>query len=208
MRHVNRSVTLRAGLAGAALLAAIAAPGCTAQQREGQSASYLILDSILAARGNEPDKDSGVLDSDVQTSGSVFGDLGKINFRLALKDPGVSTDPATPTTTNFITVTRYHVKYIRTDGRNTQGVDVPFEFDGGMTTTVTEGGSSGVITLVRVQAKLDAPLRGLINLGGQVAITTIAEITFFGKDQAGRDVTVKGAITVNFADFADPQGGN
>ncbi len=48
-----------------------------------------------------------------------------------MKDPGSTASPSTPTSANFITVTRYHVKYVRTDGRNTQGVDVPYEFDGG-----------------------------------------------------------------------------
>src|ERR1043165_695688 len=97
----------------AVLAATMAAPGCTKQQLTGQSSSYLILDSILAARGNEPDKDSGVLDSDVETKGSIYADLGKVQFRLALKDPGTSSNPSVPTSANYITVTRYHVKYIR-----------------------------------------------------------------------------------------------
>ena len=195
MRHVIGTLFV--------LAAVVAAPACTKQQLAGQSSSYLILDSILAARGNEPDKDSGVLDSDVVTDGAVYADLGKVVFRLGLKDPGSSTSPTTPTSANYITVTRYHVRYIRSDGRNVQGVDVPWEFDGGMTATVTEGGANGVLTLVRMQAKLDSPLKALANMWGSVAITAIAEVTFYGKDQAGRAVSVSGAITVNFADFAD-----
>lgn len=197
----------RASFAAVAIAATVTLTGCTKQQREGQSAAYLIIDSLQAARGNEPDEESGVLDSDVVTivggSPTVFGDLGKIRMRLALKDPGQPANPAVPTSTNYITVTRYHVKYVRTDGRNTQGVDVPYEFDGGATATVTESGADLEITLVRVQSKLEAPLRALGGLGGQVALTTIAEVTFYGKDQAGREVSVKGLITVNFADFAD-----
>ena len=50
-------------------------------------------------------------------------------------------------------------------------------------------------------ADVKAPLKALVNQGGQVAITTTAEITLYGKDQAGREVSVKGYITVNFADF-------
>ena len=120
-----------------------------------------------------------------------------------MKDPGTTTNPSTPTSANFITVTRYHVKYVRSDGRNTQGVDVPFEFDGGASVTVRDSAaiSTLVITLVRVQAKLEAPLMALRNQGGQVDSTTIAEVTLYGKDQAGRDVSVKATISVNFADF-------
>jgi hypothetical protein len=187
----------------AALLAVslVVLPGCTAKQLEGQSSSYLIIESILAARGDTPDEDAGVLDSDVSTNGTIFADIANISLNLGMKDPGSNQNPSTPTSANFITVSRYHVKYIRSDGRNVQGVDVPFEFDGGSTVTVVGSGTELQITLVRVQAKLESPLKSLVNQGGQVAITTTAEITLYGKDQAGRDVSVKGTITVNFADF-------
>lgn len=209
IRSFVRPIQTRRAAVVFAAAVALAAPGCTTQQRTGQSSSYLIVDSILAARGNEPDKDSGVLDSDVLTAGSVYADLGKVALRLGMKDPGSTQRPSVPTSANYITVTRYHVKYVRSDGRSTQGVDVPWEFDGGATGTVTEGGGNLVVTLVRVQAKLDSPLKSLVNMGGSVALTTIAEITLYGRDQAGRDVSVMGAITVNFADFADPDdGGN
>ena len=44
-------------------------------------------------------------------------------LRLAMKD--VTAGSTGPTTNNEITVTRYHVRDVRSDGRNTQGVDVP-----------------------------------------------------------------------------------
>lgn len=195
--------------AAALFLAAsfVTLPACTSQQLTGQSSSYLIIESIRAAKGSAPDSESGVLDSDVLTNGSVFGDIANVSMQLGLKDPGSTTSPSVPTSANFVTVTRYHVKYIRTDGRNVQGVDVPYEFDSGSTVTVAIGaGTKLTITLVRVQAKLEAPLKALGNLGGAVVISTTAEITVYGKDQAGRDVSAKGTITVNFADFADASG--
>jgi hypothetical protein len=189
--------------AAALILAAsfVALPGCTSTQLQGQSSSYLIVQSISAARGDTPDEDFPVLDSDVSTNGTIFADIANINLTLGMKDPGSTQNPSTPTSANYITVTRYHVKYIRSDGRNVQGVDVPYEFDAGSTATVVGTGTEMTITLVRVQAKLEAPLKSLVGQGGQVAITTTAEITLYGKDQAGRDVSVKGTITVNFADF-------
>ena len=45
-------------------------------------------------------------------------------------------------------------------------------------------------------------LRGL---GGSVLISTIADVTFYGRDQAGRDSSVTGQISVNFADWGDPE---
>jgi hypothetical protein len=58
---------------------------------------------------------------------------------------------------------------------------------------------------VRVQAKLEAPLRNMRGLGGAIAINTLAQITFYGRDQAGNDVEATGTLQVNFADWADPQ---
>jgi hypothetical protein len=133
----------------------------------------------------------------------VVADVGKVDLRLGLKDPGTTTNPSTPTSANFITVTRYHVKYVRSDGRNTQGVDVPFEFDGAASVTVRDAAAISTlgITLVRAQAKLEAPLLALRNQGGQVILSTIAEVTLYGTDQAGREVSVLAKISVTFADF-------
>ena len=65
---------------------------------------------------------------------------------------------------------------------------------------------SAVFTLVRAQAKLEKPLVTLAGgNGGALIISTIADVTFFGKDQTGRDVTVTGSISINFADWADPE---
>jgi hypothetical protein len=83
-------------------------------------------------------------------------------------------------------------------------VDVPYGFDGAMTVTVKDTEAVANFNLVRVQSKQEAPLQALTGGGGANAISTIAEITFYGKDQAGRDVSVTGRIGVNFADWGDP----
>jgi hypothetical protein len=36
-------------------------------------------------------------------------------------------------------------------------------------------------------------------------LSTIAEVTFYGADQAGRAVQVVGRIGVNFANWSDPE---
>lgn len=190
-----------------ALVAAalVAQPACTSVQRDSQSSSYLIISSMTGQSGAEKGSDDGVLASDVETKGGVFEDGGKATFTLGLKDPGTDTSPSVPSTTNFITITRYHVQYVRADGRNQQGVDVPYAFDGAATGTVNATGGSVVFSLVRVQAKLEAPLKALAGGGGAIVISTIAEVTFYGTDQAGRAVSVTGKIGVNFADWADPE---
>ncbi len=195
MRVIGRSL----------MAAALAAPmvGCTKVQTTGQSPSFLIVDTMRASSGATPTLFSGFLESDVVTNGGVFEDGGQVAFRLAMKDPGTADSPTTPSSINFITVNRYRVTYVRADGRNTPGVDVPYPFDGGLTVTVGASGATGTLVLVRAQAKLEAPLRALVS-GGAGVISTIAQITFFGTDQAGREVSVTSNISVNFANWADP----
>ena len=207
----TRAGRLTATLVSVAALAA----GCTKAQLQGDSPAYLIINSLqgasVQASGGTQPTFSGILASDVcvhpkppATGCGVFEDPGQVVFTLAMKDPGSAASPNQPTSANFITINRYHVDYTRADGRNTQGVDVPYSFDGAVTGTVSATGATISFTLVRVQAKLEAPLAALANLGSTVAIDTIATVTFYGTDQAGRDVSVAGQISVNFADWADP----
>lgn len=193
------------------------AAACTSKQLEGESSAYPVLDQLSAASGVKATEFSGSLASDVLTFvkkninnqqvcvPSVYQDPGRAIMHLQLKDPGSAEIPTVPSQANTITFTRYHVKYIRADGRNQPGVDVPYEFDGGLTTSLVGGNVSiAQLTVVRAQAKEEAPLKALIGSGGAVWIATIAEVTFYGTDQAGRPVSVKGNIDVTFSDWADP----
>ncbi len=186
-------------------LAALTGPACGSLTEAGRAASYLVIENLQGARGNTPNEMSSILQSDVLTKGSVYEDPGQVTFRLALKDPGGAASPLTPSSTNYITVTHYRVVFRRTDGRNTPGVDVPYPFEGGMTVTVVSGTVSAGFVLVRGQAKLEPPLRALVGSGGAIFISTIAEVTFYGHDQAGTPVSATGYITVNFSDWADPE---
>jgi hypothetical protein len=171
----------------------------------GQSASYLIIDRLEASQGHDPNQFSGNLASDLQTAvfgnpPTIFADNGRVLFRLGMRDAGSPGLPTVSTPINAITVTRYRVKYIRSDGRNTQGVDVPYAFDGAATGTV-QAPLELIFTLVRAQAKVEAPLATLLTNFN--VLNTLAEVTFYGHDQTGREVSVTGMIGVNFADWGD-----
>jgi len=191
-----------------ALLAAfvLVSASCGELTRQGTASSYLTVETLEASSGAEPGEFSGDLASDVLTlvdeSPTVFADLARVTFALRLKDPGSSGAPTSPTAANAITITRYRVRYTRADGRNVQGVDVPYAFDGAFTLTVSDT-SSAVFTLVRIQAKEEPPLAGLAY--NAVALSTIAEITFFGHDQTGREVITVAQIGVTFANWGDPE---
>lgn len=194
---------------------AVVTSACGEVARTGRSPAYLQIVNLEAASGAEPDKFGNLLFSDVVTVvkdadqnkvATIYADNGRAEFKVGLKDPGPTGAPTTPSSLNAVTLSQYRVVFKRSDGRNTQGVDVPYAFDGGMTITVPASGSvQGVFALVRHQAKEEAPLRALAASNQANLISTVAEITFYGKDQTGNDVQVTGMISVNFGNFGDPQ---
>ena len=101
-------------------------------------------------------------------------------MRVVMKDAGAAA-PSTPSALNHITLERYRVDYVRADGRNTPGVDVPYGFDGAIRVTIQDSPTTFGFQLVRNQAKDEAPLVFLRSNGA--IVTTLAKITFFGRDQ-------------------------
>ena len=171
---------------------------------------FLVVDNMEAAPGNGGSVSAFLL-SDVEVlvdqtiNGvvtkvpTIFNDSATATIRSVEKNPS-----ATTTEINTITLTRYHVAFRRTDGRATPGVDVPYSFDGGLGVTVNPNSATAVaFEIVRHQAKLEPPLKNLAGGGGLGFISTIAEITFYGHDQNGNEVTVTGRMDVQFGDFAD-----
>ena len=197
----------------ALLTLATLAASCGEFTREGRSPAIVVVRSLLVARGDTPDEFVGNLLSDVlvmRTSPApcsdtspcptIFNDIGEVQMSLILKDPGIA---ANPTNLNQVTINRYRVEYRRTDGRNTPGVDVPFPFDSAITFTVLNDGVASMdFEIVRHVAKQEAPLKALL-VNGNI-ISTIARVTFYGRDQAGNDVSVWADVGVDFGDFADP----
>jgi hypothetical protein len=198
--NLRRAGVWRAAGAVLALSGTLLLASCHSKVTEGRAASYLIINDLGGAKSGSTTF-TNVLRSDVSgTGGTIWEDNGRVIVTVALKD---ITSPTGPTTNNYITINRYRVVFRRSDGRNTQGVDVPYAFDGAITFTATDQASTGIFTLVRPQAKLEAPLRALRGAGGALLISTIADVTFYGFDQTGTEVSVTGTMSVNFADWAD-----
>lgn len=202
IRLVLRIVVLAALATGAA--------SCGDVARSGQSPVYLVINKIEAKRGGGSSTElGGFLMSDVLTNVSapapcsptnpcptIFNDVGVATFSLAAKDVSV-----TPTSNNWVTLNRFRIVYRRSDGRNTPGVDVPHPWEGTGTATVQPAGGSFGFEIVRHAAKLESPLVQLRN--SPSIITTTAEITFYGTDRVGNDVSVTGSIQVDFGNFGD-----
>jgi len=191
---------------------AITSASCGGEMlRTGRAPVYLVIDSISARNGAKDGAEEANLHSDVLTivevtiNGqtvrvpTVFDDGGSATFRIEAKNQDVAT-----TALNAVTLTRYHVNFRRTDGRNTPGVDVPYGFDGGLSTTISPGqGATVAFMLVRHQNKIEPPLRNMINFGGLGFLSVIAEVTFYGRDQNGNEVMATGNLDVQFGDFGD-----
>ena len=200
------------------LLAALTASSvsCGSVIRDGKSPVYLVIEELLGSRGApSAGTASGNLVSDVITNvtspppcspdtpcPTIFNDLGQASLRISPKNinPGGALTP--PTLNNEVTITHYRVSYRRSDGRNTPGVDVPHGFGGGLTGTVPSSGSLEVgFDLVRHIAKMESPLIEL--QANQRVIQATAEVTFFGRDQVGNEMSVTGYILISFGNFGD-----
>lgn len=205
---------LRAACAATAACAVLGA-GCGNYVREGRGPMQAVVTTLEGAPGITPDKYATNLNSDVVTlvkkdqNGqqvmvpTVFNDVGRVSVDVTLKDPGTADAPTRPTTVNEVTFNRYRVAYRRTDGRNAEGVDVPYSFDSGVTFTVRPGTTAAAgLELVRITAKKEAPLAALTD--NFTYISTIATVTLYGQDRAGNAVTASGRIGIVFGNFGDP----
>lgn len=155
--------------------------------------------------------------SDVQVgAGSIENDDVQVSINAFRKNnnPDLNTSPV-----QHMYLERYEVRYFRTDGRNQEGIDVPFRITGPLgnlrfhTITQEELELTVPITIVRHQAKLEPPLRNLRFFagtdtgteqdGGAVVMTTIAEITVHARTVQGDALVAVGNVQVSFSNFAD-----
>lgn len=166
--------------------------------RTGRAPVYIVVDSVTA--GPQGGDLASFLLSDVQTGGGVINDNVSITMHLEAKNPSVALAAI-----NNVTMTRYTVEFRRTDGQNRPGVDVPFGFSGALSGTVGTSGASVAFELVRHQAKREPPLANMAGAGGQRLLSTVAEITLYGRDQNGNEVMTKTSVDVHFGDFADEE---
>ncbi len=176
------------------VLGALTASACVPDwARQGDSPEILLMTGI---NGGSP------LDSDVRIStGTVCPDFATLRVENHQKNP-LNTDASFRAD---IVIERYGVRYFRSDGRNTEGVDVPYSITGNVAQEI-QAGSSATLSLevVRRQAKLEPPLRNLQALGGGQVVTMFAEVTIHARStvqQTTNSATAR--LQIDFADFAD-----
>ena len=197
---MTRMTNVKTLLVTAALAAA--SVSCGDVVRDGKSPMFLVIDRLQGSKGGGSTTFGNPLHSDVVTGTTVFNDLGQAVLRVVPKNIGSAAVPAAPSSNNEVTITRYRVVYTRADGHNTPGVDVPYPFDGGVTGTVVFGTAlTLVFEIVRHDAKLEPPLAALVS--NIFILNTIADVTFYGRDRVGNEISVTGSILIDFGNFGD-----
>jgi hypothetical protein len=183
------------------LLPALLLSACTADYATKDQSQVLVRITKITGESGGGDGQSGdVLLSDVLP---VFNDNATLSVEVLPKNQNNPVVAAA----NDVFLERYEVHWIRSDGRNVEGVDVPYSFSGAMATAVAVGNEEDVsIILVRHQAKLEPPLLNLVHVpnhlgGGAIVVTCIARITIYGHTGNGNAVTASGDLTVSFADY-------
>lgn len=194
-------------IVGAAVLlaASFLLTSCNPVENKSQSGSLLIVERMtgLDVEGGEGFfLQSDVLYADPVTGAtSVRADSATATFQATTLDP----NPLLGTSQyNDIQVTRYVVTYVRADGRNVEGVDVPYSFEGSLSALVRIGISTPVsFVIVREVAKQEPPLFNLRAAFPGDILNVTARVDFYGHDLANKAVKATGMLPVFFANYGN-----
>ncbi len=197
--------TMKMGLKATVLVfGCLALLSCNPLENKTESSSLLIVEDIsgVAADG----KVANYLESDVvklDTTGNAYvtADPAAVTLGAKLLTPS----PTLGTSQyNDILVDRYVVRYSRSDGKNREGIDVPYSFEGSLSTLIKIDSTTSLsLLVVRAAAKLEPPL---LNLGSgryEGVLQVTAQIDFYGHDMMNKNVHATGYLAIYFGDYAD-----
>jgi len=196
-------------------LALVTYVACTSVEDNSRSASLLTISSVSGEPGSPGEQSGTPLLSDVcdnpndasqdPDTCTVFNDNASVTFVNDFLMVGPGTGQGT-SYLNDILVTQYRVDYVRSNGRNTPGVDVPFGIDGTMNIRVgVNGNATASVLVVRHTAKQEPPLSEITTGEGERVITANAQLRFFGHDIAGRAVSATGFLEIHWANYGEGQ---
>lgn len=182
--------------ATAALGLVLVTSGCTPDYVTGNNAQVNLI--VASINGGAQ------LDSDVRNgefSSFICEDEVDVSVAVRNKNPNA---PA-PNVPAAVIVKSYEVRYFRTDGRGTEGIDVPYRITGNLTLAVdvaNSGTTTFPLEVVRRQAKVEPPLSTIFQT---TVLTVMAEITLYGETVSGQAVSASGRLQIDFADFGDTE---
>lgn len=192
----------RFGLSALAV-AALSLNACVPDYLETNNSQVMMRISKVSSEEGEDEEPGDFLLSDVSP---VFNDNAILTVEVLPKNPTVDITSRF----NDVMIERYEVRYLRSDGHNQEGVDVPFRITGPLGTLIPVNAEGDIaFVVVRHTAKLEPPLRNLQSVnnlgqgGGLSILTVFAEITLHGRTTRGEGVTASARLQITFADFAD-----
>ena len=177
---------------------------CNPLEDDSNSNSLLLVINITGTDigGNNVEfLQSDVVDTSTGTP-IVIADIVNATLEARLLDP----NPLDPGSSqyNSINVTRYVVTFSRSDGQNTQGVDIPYSFEGSLSTLIAIDAQTTIsFVIVREVAKLEPPLFDLRNSGDEIVLQVKATIDFYGTDLVNNAVKATGTLNIFFCDYAN-----
>ena len=155
-RAGSRGTTDVGRLAFVALGLAMTVACVAGDSASSRSGVVLVVERISApGPGTAGGTNRTFVESDVVTGGVVIQDTALATLRLVAKDPGAATNPAAPSGVQFAAIDRYRVRYVRSDGRDAPGIDVPHPWEGVLTLTTSFDGRTGEFVLVPASAKAE-----------------------------------------------------
>lgn len=185
------------------IIMALAMVSCNAGENLSTSGSML---QFISLTGNDLAGEPGstTVFSDVETNGSIINDNGVALLKALPLDPLLEN----PTPYMEVLVDQIDIEFKRTDGRNVEGVDVPYRFTQPISVLVPFSTEVAIpFVLIRHVAKLEAPLLALrewVNQGKILQL--VAVVTIHGKDKGGHRVApVTGYLSVWCSNFADTE---
>jgi hypothetical protein len=172
-----------------ALAAALALSGCGDDYVTDSQASVLLVVRSI-------DEGAPVLSDIISENDTVVNCDVEVEAEVLAKNPNYA-----GTDRDTVGLSSYRVRYTRSDGRDVQGQDVPYEISGPLRQSIDLGSSVAFpVTVVRHQAKIEAPLK---NITGLDIVTMSAEVTLFGQTLNGDGVSASGSVQITFADYGD-----
>jgi len=188
------------------IIAALFLASCVAKENDTTSASFLVINSLT---GNDlaGEPGSSTVFCDVYTSDSIINDNAVASVTTLTYNPLEDSVEHDITFYMNVIVDQVDVEFMRTDGRNVEGVDVPYRFTQPMNTLVAVDQAVEIpFVLIRHVAKLEPPLLALREVTSQgIVLQLVAKVTLHGKDLGGHRVApVSGYVSVWCSNFADP----
>ena len=192
----------------ATLMAIFLLLSCNPIEKDTQSDTMLVVLNLTGI--DIEDKEVNFVQSDVV---SVDSETGQIYVtadaaKATLTAKSLEPEPALGTSNySSILVTRYRVTYTRSDGKDKEGVDVPYSFEGSLSVLVEIDSTAEIsFIIVRESAKLEPPLIYLREGRGEGPLTVQAKVDFYGHDLTNHKVKATGYVTIFFANYIDKQG--